>query len=73
MATAQSLLTLVETAIEDLLSGRGHIAKQNLAGMGIEYRSVSELQSLRKDLMAEVEADSGSSSTTTYGIPGRLQ
>ena len=53
--SAGSMLTLVEAAIEALLSDRP-VERYSIAGISVEYSNLTELMNLRERLRREIAA-----------------
>lgn len=70
MATAESLLASVETAIETRLAG-GTVESYSIRGRNIAYVKLDELFKLRRQLTREVELASAGGFPVTYGVKDR--
>ncbi len=58
--TKQEMLENLETAINARMLG-GAVQSYSINGRNIQYMNLTELRQLRKDLMAEISAQSGNS------------
>jgi len=64
MATAQELLTAVESAIETILNG-GAVQSYSINGRNLQRMSIQELRALRGELKKEVAISRKSENSST--------
>ena len=70
MATAASLLTSLESAIETRLAG-GTVEAYSIRGRNLRYVSIDVLFKLRAQLQREVELDGAGGLPLGYGVKDR--
>jgi hypothetical protein len=68
VATTAEMLTAVNTAIHNLMTG-GAVQSYEINGRNIRYFSLKELQDLRSQLQQEVASESGSRNYVTFKNP----
>ena len=66
--TKQEMLDAVEGAIQARLTG-GAVASYSIGGRNLAYITLSELQTLRKELKAEISAADGSCNYASFRRP----
>ena len=68
MATTQEMLTAVNTAIHNLMTG-GAVASYRIGDRNIQYMTLKELMDLRSQLQQEVASESGSRNYARFDKP----